>query len=149
MGLLGAPREKGWNFHIRDDGKFEIRELVLESGWLIEKRGEKEIAAYMQPYKTVKHFDGYGKFPACNMTVTYPRDILFDPFHQLTLNEKPEKGISLKKQMMSRIAESTVNKHEQDAKPTSSTDKIIIFLGSVIVILAFCIGIQVLVNRGG
>lgn len=149
MGLLSTPKSKGWNFHIRDDGKFEIRQLDLDSGWLIEKHGEKEIAAYLQPYKTLKHFDGFGKFPACNMTITYPRDILFDPFHQLTLNERPEKGTSLKKQMMSRIAESTVNKHEQDAKPTSATDKIILFLGSVIVILALSIGLQVLANRGG
>ena len=151
MGLFSNnQKELIWNFHIRDDHKFIFRKLEMDSGWAIEKDANgKEIAAFMVPYGLLKHFDGYGKIPACNLLVTYPRDVLWDSFNDIPTSQKPEKGKGIRQSYMSGVADATIYKNAQTAKPGSTTDKIVIFLGSVIIILALSIGLQFVMRRAG
>lgn len=149
MGLFGTKIERAWNLHFFDDDTFIFRQLEVEKGWLIERDNQgKACSAYMLPYKTRKQFEGYGKIPSCRLTLTYSRDILFDCFNQLKVEEKPEKGKGLKEKTMSGIASATLYHHEVEAKPTSSVDKMILFTGIVAVILGLSIGFQVLMSRG-
>lgn len=149
MGLFSPVKETTWNLHFRDDDTFQFRQVEIEKGWMIEKDAQgKATGAYMLPYKTQKQFDGFGKIPASKLTITYSRDILLDYFNQLAPAEKPEKGKGLKEKTMSAIAAATLYQHEVEAKPTSSLDKMILFTGSVAVLLALSIGFQILANRG-
>ena len=77
------------------------------------------------------------------VTVSYARDIVFDPFKQLNKSEQPEKGKELVKEFISKIAKSKCYQHERTAKGSSFGDTITIFLGITMVLLALAIGLQV------
>lgn len=149
MGLLGVAKEKARNLHFFDDGSFIFRELEIEKGWLIENNAQgKGIRAFMLPYKLQKHFFGYKSIGSGKVLMTYSRDVVWDPYGQLPNGDKPEKGKGLKEKMMSSIASSTVYQHAVDARPSSLADKMILFCGSVAVLLALSIGAQVAFGGG-
>ena len=104
----------------------------------------KEIVmAWMMPYKLLKRFDGWGKVGADMVTVSFARDIVFDPFGELSGGEKPIKGADLRKDFVRKIAESTVYRHRQQAKGSLIMDKVTTFLGVVVILLALAIGLKV------
>lgn len=153
MGIFTPQKEQVYQTFFREDMTFVTRKVDVEDGWKIELNEKKKaIRAFMLPYKLQRQFDGYKNVPPCNMTIDFSRDILLDPFSQLKDTEKPEKGKTksgdvLKKDMMRKIADAKCHKLEQDAKPTSVQDKIVLFMGIVSLILALAIGLKIAVNR--
>jgi len=141
MNILGAPKEKRTQLYFRDDGGFIFRKLDVEDTFLVEKNQAKEaIKAWMLRYKLLRRFDGYKNIGADMVTISYARDIVFDPFGQLNFSEKPEKGKALIKDFIKKIAEAKCYQHERTAKGSSFSDKITIFLGITMVLLALAMG---------
>ena len=130
-------KEQRTQLYFRDDGGFHFRKLDIEDGFLVEKNARKEIVkAWILRYKLLKNFTGYGHIAADKLTLSYARDIIFDPFSQLEGGEKLTKGEELKKDFVRKIAEAKCYKHEHEAKGNQSINKIIMFEGVVMVILA-------------
>lgn len=143
MSIFGPPKERRTQLYFRDDGGFMFRKLDIEDGFLAEKIGKEIIKAWMMRYKLLKRFNGYKKIGADMVTLSFARDIVFDPFNQLASTEKPEKGANLIKNFVKKIAEAKCYKHEQKAKGSLLMDKIVLFEGFTMILLALSIGIVV------
>ena len=142
--MLGTPKEQGLQVYFRDDGGFILRKLDIEDGFLVEKNNQGEvIKAWMMRYKLLKQFDGYGKLSAGMVTLSFARDIVYDLFGQLSDKEKPDKGDSLTKNFVRKIAEAKCYQHEQKAKGSLFVDKLVVFMGITMVLLAVGIGLKV------
>jgi len=143
-GIIGTPKEQRTQLYFRDDGSFLFRKLDVEDGFLVEKNKAKEIIkAWMMRYKLLKRFDGYKNISADMVTLSFARDIVFDPFNQLKEGEKPDKGADLVKGFVRKIAEAKCYKHEQTAKGSLFMDKLVVFLGTTMILLALGIGLKV------
>jgi len=144
LNIWGIPKEKRTQLYFRDDGNFIFRKLDIEDGFLVEKNKQGEvIKAWMMRYKLLKRFDGYGSIGADMVTVSFARDIVFDPFDQLKDSEKPDKGANLIKDFVRKIAEAKCYRHEMTAKGSLLAEKIVVFMGATMVLLALGIGIKV------
>lgn len=143
MNIFGPPKERRTQLYFRDDGGFLFRKLDIEDGFLVEKVAKEIIKAWMMRYKLLKRFNGYKKIGADMVTISFARDIVFDPFNQLAPSEKPEKGDKLVKDFVRKIAEAKCYKHEQKAKGSLLIEKIVLFEGFTMVLLALGIGIVV------
>ena len=75
------------------------------------------------------------------MLLCTTRDSVLDTQNILKDNEKPEKGPSLKKNFVSIRASAICYKHEKNAKPKVVADKIIIFIGGLMIILGIAIAL--------
>ena len=143
MNIFGLPKEKRTQLYFRDDGGFQFRKLDVENSFLIEKTSTGEAdKAWMMRYKLLKRFDGFKGIGADMVTISYARDIVFDPFNQLRINEKPEKGKALTKAFIKKIAEAICYQHERTAKGSTLSDKVTVFIGITMVLLALAIGIK-------
>lgn len=129
--------------YFRDDGGFQFRKLDIEDTFLVEKNSQKEaVKAWMMRYKLLRRFDGFKSIDADMVTVSYGRDIVFDPFRQLNDNEKPEKGKKLIKDFIKRIAEAKCYQHERTAKGSTLASTVTLYMGIVMVLLALAVGIK-------
>lgn len=143
MNPFGIPKEQRTQLYFRDDGGFQFRKLDIMDTFLVEKNNNKEATkAWMMRYKLLKRFNGFKNIGADMVTISYARDIVFDPFGQLTDSEAPEKGKKLTKDFIKKIAEAKCYQHERDAKGSSFVEKITLFLGITMVLLALAIGIK-------
>jgi len=140
---LGVPKEKSTQLYFRDDGGFIFRKLDIEDGFLVEKKSGEIIKAWVMRYKLLKRFDGYKGVGADKVTISFARDIVFDPYNQLKDSEKPDKGDSLIKDFVRKIATAKCYKHEQTAKGSLFVDKLVLFMGFTMILLAIGIGIKV------
>ena len=143
MSIFRPPKERRTQLYFRDDGGFLFRKLDIEDGFLVEKIGKEIVKAWMLRYKLLKCFDGWKKIGADMVTLSFARDIVFDPFNQLVTNEQPEKGDKLVKGFVTKIAEAKCYKHEQKAKGSLLMEKIVLFEGFTMILLALGIGIVV------
>lgn len=146
---LGVPKEEGLQLYIRDDGAFTIRKILIELGFYVEKAGDEIYKGWFMMYKLLKRFNGYKGVGAGMLTVSYSRDIILDLFQQLAEEESPSKKGELKTSFLREVFETNVFALDRKIKPKSSTDKIIIFLGVTMLLLALGIGIKVAVSGGG
>lgn len=141
---FGPPAEKRTQLYFRDDGGFLFRKLHVEDTFLVEKtKGDETNKAWMMRYKLLKRFDGFKNIGADMVTISYARDIVFDAFSQLKQSEKLEQGKHLVKGFVKKIAEAKCYQHERSAKGSLFTEKIMMYLGICIVILALSFGIKV------
>ena len=143
MKIFGPPKERRTQLYFRDDGGFIFRKLDIEDAFLVEKQNKEITKAWMMRYKLLKVFNGFKKIGADMVTISFARDIVFDPFNQLATSEKPERGASLTKDFVRKIAEAKCYTHEQKAKGSLLIDKLVLFLGFTMVLLALGIGIVV------
>lgn len=143
MNLFGLAKEKRTQLYFRDDGTFIFRKLDIEDGFLVEKNAQKDIVkVWMMRYKLLSSFDGYKGIGADMVTLSFARDIVLDPFNQLNEGEKPDKGDSLIKSFVTKIATAKCYKHEQTAKGSLFIDKLVLFMGLTMVLLALGIGLK-------
>lgn len=143
MNILGTPKEKRTQLYFRDDGSFIFRKLEIEDAFLVEKIGGEITKAWIMRYKLLTNFDGYGNIGADMVTISFARDIVLDPFKRLNDSEKPDKGTDLVKDFVSKIATAKCYKHERTAKGSVFIEKIVMFQGATMVLLALGIGIKV------
>lgn len=139
--FTGNPVEKGKVFHHRDDGAFQFIERHIEDNALIEKgNNDMWVKAWALFFKLEKDFAGYKNLKPGRVTVTYGRDIIFDPFGELGEEEKPEKGRQLIKKFIAAEAEAKCYKHEKAPTESLVFNKAVWFIGSVMVILGLALG---------
>lgn len=146
MSMFGTAKEKRTQLYFRDDGAAIFRKLEVENTFLVEKNVKGEIIkAWMLKYKLLKRFDGFPGIMGAGDTITmaYGRDIILDPFKQLTAKEAPKKGSDLKKDFISNIASAVFYKHSQKANGSQVMSAVIIWLGVIMVMLALAIGARV------
>lgn len=143
--ISGKRVIKRTQLHVMDNSDFEFRKLKVLDGFLVETENEAVKRAWMLPYKIQKRFGGYKSIGADSVTVCYDRDILLDTFGQMKDSEKPERGKNLKKQFVRDIATATCYKHEAGKKGLQLIDKMIIFIGTTIILEV--IGILIIVAK--
>ncbi len=143
--------QKGHQLHFRDDGQFEFRKLEIEDSFLAEKQQQIVTAAWLMIYKLLKRFRGYGKIGSGMVTISFDRDIVLDSFNQLSDAEKPEKGNDLKKKFVKNIATAKCYRHEHGRKPKTLMDKLVLYMGSAIILEVLIIGMQAAMgaSKGG
>lgn len=147
MSVLGIGKEFCRQLYFRDDNSFIFRSLPIENNFVIEKQGENTKAAWLMPYRVLKRFEGMRSIKAGMVLLSYGRDIVLDKWGQISDDEKPEQGRSLIKDMISRIATGVFYQHET-GKKKSVIEKMVLFVGSLMVGLGLVIGI-IAVARGG
>lgn len=145
---LRKVKQRRTQVHFRDDGQFEIRKLDIEDGFLVEKEQDIVVKAWLMLYKLQKRFRGYGKMGSDMVTLCFDRDIVLDPFKQLSDKEKPERGNDLKKEFVRNIATAKCYRHEHGKKPKTLMDKLVMFLGTAIIIQLLIIGMQAYMKGG-
>jgi len=142
MGLFSETKERRTQVLIRDDGTFQIRKLNVLDSFLVEKdNNDNIIRAWLMPYKLLKRFDGYKNMSADMVTLSGERDIILDLFDELNIADKPgggESGKTMQEKIakfIGRVAASTCYRIERTAKPKSSLDKVVNYLGAAIALL--------------
>ncbi len=142
MGLLGVPVEYGTQLLLRDDRTFIFRKLKIAESSLVDYVHEKPVIAWPMLYKLMKRFEGYARIGAGMVTICYNRDIILDPLHQMPEKTKPVKGSSLQKDFIRKLAEAKCYQHEYSARPTFILDKMTVFIGITMILLALALGIK-------
>lgn len=141
------PKEKRTQFHLRDDGKFELRKLDVEEACLVEKDSKGEgFRAWRHFYKLQFPFPGFGKIKADMVTLSYDRDVIFDPYNILEESEKPTKGKDindLNRPWITEIAQAQRYKAENQQAPSLIGDKITYALIVVDIVLVLAVGIGI------
>ena len=145
MNLTGIPKERRTQLFIRDDGTFIFRKLDVENTFLVSKDASNQVveSAWLMPYKLLKRFDGYKNIGADMVTLSYGRDIVLDLFNQLGDREKPNKGADIRKEFVRKIAQATFYKHVRKAKGSLFMEKVTMYLGVILILLALAIGLKV------
>ena len=139
-----TPKEQATQLLFRDDGTFIFRKLDVEDGFLVERDTTDNIVrAWMLHYKLLKRFNGFKDISADRLTISYNRDIVLDLFDQLSDVDKPSENGKFKRDYIRHVAEAKCYQHEQKAKPTIWADRMTMWMGAVMVLLALGIGVAV------
>ena len=160
--IFGTPKEKRTQLHFRDDGTFKFRQLEIEDTFLVEKDKDEIIRGWKHLYRNQFPFAGYKGIKPDQVTVSYDRDIILDPYNLVEKDEdNPEKrtkmaldavegGKELKgtRAWLSDVGEARRLKLLANRAKNSNYNKIIIFLGAALMVELLIIGIQVLANMG-
>lgn len=145
--LTGAPKEQRTQLHFRSDMRFQFRNVELEGSDQVIKQDGEIVEAWPDFFNLQKSFNGYKNINAAKVTVVFDRDIILDPFKQLSDEEKPEKGRRLVKSWITRIGESQRYKVQNKPGRMLLLDKITMFLGTALVLEWVIIGINIAVNH--
>jgi len=142
FGIKGTPIERGTQLHFFDDGTFEFRKLPIEDSFLVEKDSKNNILrAWVMYFKLRKRFPGFKNIDSGMVTLSYGRNIVFDPFDQLSDSETPMVKGKFKDTFIQRVAESKCYQHEQKAKTSLVGDRLTVFMGILALLLGISIGI--------
>lgn len=146
MGLLsfGVPKEKRTQLFFRGDGRFEFRRMELEDAILVEKNKEGEVTSgWPHFYQAQYPFPGYKNIPADMVTLSHARDIILDPHKLVPINELPDIKPDEKrksgnndnmKTWLANIGKASRLKIMAKRSKTKATDKIIVFLGTALML---------------
>jgi len=143
--LIFAGKEKLMQFYFREDGKCQFRKLEAEETFLVEKKNGRRIAAWKLAYKLLLPFAGYGGIERSNVTVSYARDIIFDPFSLLKDTEKPDKSKSIAKPWIRDVAESQGYTAQQESSRKMALSTQVALLGGTVLLMAIILLIIILV----
>ena len=94
--ILGKPKEKRTQLHFRDDGAFEFRRLEIEDTFLVEKKNDEIIKGWKHFYRNQFPFAGYKGIKPDQVTLSYDRDIILDPYNLVDEKDKPDKHRKIK-----------------------------------------------------
>jgi len=147
LGLLGIGKEHCQQLHFRDDRSFIFRKLPIENTFVLEKQGEATKAAWMMPYRVLKRFNGHKGIRPGMVLISYNRDIILDKWGQVGASDKPEAGKGLIKDTIAQIATGVFYQHET-GKKRSSVDRMIMFLGSLMMLFGFVIALIAIRKAG-
>lgn len=144
LGISFKSQERRTQLHFIDDGTFEFRKLDIEDTFLVERNKDGDIVrGWKHFYRNQFPFAGYKGIPRDQVTLSFDRDIILDPYG-LSENDKdnPEKrGQALaatvegKKQLqgtpawLSEVGEARRLKILANRSKNTNYNKIVIFLG--------------------
>jgi len=154
--ILGTPKERRTQLHFRDDGTFEFRRLEIEDTFLIERKGDEIIRGWKHLYRNQFPFAGYKSIKADQVTLSFDRDIILDPYNLVEGDEdnpaesakmvldavEGEKEIKGTRAWLSDIGEARRLKLLANRAKKSNYNRIIMFLGVALMIELLIIGIQ-------
>lgn len=127
----GSISSKRTALHFYDDESFEFIKRTIKDTFFILKDGERVVKAWCHFFKTQFQFDGYKGISGDQVTITFDRDIFYDPYDILQPGEKPKKLDSFEKlksplqqPYISRIANSKVHEAQKQKKGGTMMDKI-------------------------
>lgn len=161
MGIFdfGTPKEKRTQLYFRDDGKFTFRRLEIEDTFLVERNKDGMIIrGWKHFYNNQFPFGGYRNIAADMVTLSSGRDIVLDPYNLVPEKEKPGK---VAKQAVKVAGQPPIvdwlvevgnmrRLKEMSKRGKASTyDKIVLFLGTALMLEILIIGILVAANRMG
>lgn len=155
--ILGTPKEKRTQLHFRDDGTFEFRRLEIEDTFLIERKGDEIVRGWKHLYRNQFPFAGYRSIKPDQVTLSFDRDIILDPYNLVGGEDDPaksakvvldavegEKEIKGTRAWLSDIGEARRLKLLANRAKKNNYNKIIMFLGVALMIELLIIGFQVL-----
>jgi hypothetical protein len=119
-----AGSSKRTTLHFYDDESFGFRRLPIKDTFFILKEGDKVKKAWCHYFKTQFQFNGYRGFSGDNVTITYDRDIFYDPYNILKPTEKPDKTGRLNQAYISRIATSKIYEAQKQKKSSMMMDRV-------------------------
>jgi len=92
---LGPPKEKRSQLYFRDDGKFIFRRLEIEDTFLVIKNKDGEvIQGWCHFNQNQFPFPGYKNIPRDIVTLSHSRDILFDPYGLVPVDDLPDAAVT-------------------------------------------------------
>lgn len=143
--MVNNPRRTQLFF--RDDYIFSFRKLLIFKGFFILGKKDKPKEAWAHKFNLQFNFNGFRRIPADAVSIGFDRDILFDPFNILKVDEKPKKGLNgpgpLNQKWISDIATSSVYELQQQKPKSLVMDKVTLGLTIVLVM----IGLAFLLTR--
>jgi hypothetical protein len=159
VGLFSDPVEKGLQLYFRDDLRFIFRKMELEDTFLQEKNKEKTIIrGWKHFYRNQFPFVGYKNIPAGMVTMSFSRDVVLDPYKLVPEAEKPDKGIADLKGILrvtnivhwlAEVGNARRLKIMAKRNKGGSYDRIVLFLGSGLMLEILVIVLILLQRRGG
>jgi len=153
-------KEKRGQLYFREDGKFLFRRLSVEDTFLIEKKNGNRVAAWLLAYQSQIPFAGGGGVKPNNVTISYARDIIFDPFNLLRGSQKPSafdhdaqspKGMpaegsrAITKPWIRDIAESQTYTAQQESSRRMALTTQMALLGGAVLLMAVALIVIILV----
>jgi hypothetical protein len=171
MGIFGGDLvEKALQLYFRDDLRFVFRRLELEDTFLEQRNKDKTIVkGWKHFYKNQFPFVGYKNIPAGMVTLSFGRDVILDPYGLVPEAEKPDKGIKIVGDVINSkisiqangmrvtniikwlVEVGTARRRKIMAKrhKGNSYDRLILFLGSSLMLEIVLIVIILLQRRAG
>ena len=144
---FGTVKENRTQLYFPDYGGFQFRKLPLEDSCLVEKLGGVVIKAWKHFYCAQIPFNGFKRIHADMVTLGFDRDFILDLFDKIPKADnpsgKPGKTETDIKKWTGQIAES--QRYKVMSKPSNLTviEKVTLFLGITIVLMALSLGVQV------
>jgi len=148
-------KEKVMRLHFRDNRHFKFEKTEVEDSILQEKKNGRLVRAWEMLYKLQLPFRGFKGIVQDMVTLTFERDVIFDPFNTLADTETPkayisklsrEKGIGAWVSDITRTQQ--YKKQEESSKHMAATTQIVL-LAIPTVLMAIGTLIVVLVNLKG
>lgn len=160
--IFGKLKEKRTQLHFRDDGTFEFRRLEIEDTFLVEKKNDEIIKGWKHFYRNQFPFAGYKGIRSDQVTLSYDRDIILDPYNLVGEDkDNPEMRIKVvldavdgdkelkgTRAWLSDIGEARRLKMLANRAKSSSYNKVIMFLGVALLVELLIIGFLVLGKQG-
>lgn len=138
----GTTSIKRTVLHFYDDESFVFKKLPIKDGCFLWKEMDKYVKATCHFFKLQFAFAGYKGIPGDQVTISFDRDILYDPHNILNPDEKPDKSGFLNQKWISRIATSKIYEAMKQKPGSLFMDRVSWFLGGTLGVLtiAFLIG---------
>ncbi len=149
--------ERRTQLHFMDAGSFEFRNLDIEDTFLVEKDNNGEITrGWKHFYRNQFPFAGYKNIKPGQVTLSFDRDIILDPFGLIKEDiDNPEKAPSKTvmnvetkneqvagvKSWLSSIGEARRLKMMSNRGKEANYNKLMVFLGSGLMLELVIIGI--------
>jgi hypothetical protein len=137
----GTTSIKRTVLHFYDDESFVLKKLPIRDGCFLWKEGDKFVKATCHLFKLQFHFPGYRGAPGDQVSISFDRDILYDPHNILSVDEKPDKTRALNQTWVSRISTSKIYEAQLQKPGSLLGDRIVWFLGGTLslMVIAFFI----------
>lgn len=153
--LVGTATQKGkvTRLHFKDNRHFKFEKTEVEDSFLLEKRNGRLTRAWEMVYKLQVPFLGFKKIPRDMVSLTFDRDVIFDPFNILGDKEKPTGYVSrLSKQVGVDMWVSDITKMQQYKRQEESSKRMaqttqMVLLAIPTVLMGLGVLIVVLINR--
>lgn len=159
---FGIPKERRTQLYFRDDGAFLFRQLEIEDTFLVERDNNGEITkGWKHFFRNQFPFDGYKNIKRDQVTLSYGRDIILDPYNLIQDDEdNPQKGtakvvldvVNGEKQLkgtkawLSDVGEARRLKMMANRSKSTNYNKVVMFLGVAGVVLLLILGIEVVMR---
>jgi hypothetical protein len=115
---------KRTTLHFYDDESFSFRKLSIKDTLFILKEGDKIVKAWCHFFKMQFQFNGYKGIPGDQVTITYDRDVLYDPYNILSPDEKPNRSGKLNQPYIAGVSTSKIYEAQKQKKSSMMMDRI-------------------------